>query len=74
MTYKELMLSLDEIRAEFCPTSPEQKQAAIDQGYYSVCGCVICSMQEALIISEVNNGAGITDTLQPPAKRGTIEE
>lgn len=50
----EIVERLDEIREEFCPSSLEDLQAAMDAGYNDLCGCAICALCRDLMIAEIN--------------------
>ena len=50
----ETIQRMDEIREEFCPSSLEDLQAAIDAGYNDLCGCAICALCRDLLIAEIN--------------------
>ena len=50
----EIIDRLEEIREEFCPSSLEDLQAAIDAGYNDLCGCSICALCRDLLIAELN--------------------
>jgi len=41
---------LEGIREEFCPSTLEDLQAAIDAGYNDLCGCAICALIRDLIV------------------------
>lgn len=50
----DLTERLEEIREEFCPSSLEDLQAAIDAGYNELCGCSICALCRDLLIAQLN--------------------
>ena len=54
MLSSEITERLEEIREEFCPSSLEDLQAAIDAGYNDLCGCAICALCRDLLIAELN--------------------
>ena len=65
---------LDEIREEFCPSSLEDLQAAIDAGYNDLCGCAICDLCRDLLIAEINENRKREEYSDENRKKWNIQE
>lgn len=60
MTYQELVNQLEEIKKEYCPTTAEDYQRAIESGFNDLCGCAICQLTCSLMIAEIQGKSPIT--------------
>jgi len=72
MDYQKLVSQLEEIKKEYCPTTAEDYQKAIDSGFNDLCGCAICSLTRDLLIAEIQGQQpiiGIPGKFEPTAAR-----